>query len=46
LARLEARTVLDLLLDRFATLELVEPVERTPSPVIAGIRHASLVFTS
>jgi cytochrome P450 len=46
LARLEARTVLNLLLDRFATLDLVEPVERTPSPVIAGIRHASLVFTS
>jgi cytochrome P450 len=46
LARLEARTVLDLLLDRFATLDLIEPVERTPSPVIAGIRHASLVFTS
>jgi cytochrome P450 len=46
LARLEARTVLDLLLDRFATLDLVEPVERTPSPVIAGVRRAMLVFAS
>jgi cytochrome P450 len=46
LARLEARTVLGLLLDRFASLDLVAPVERTPSPVIAGIRQASLVFSA
>jgi cytochrome P450 len=46
LARLEARTVLNLLLDRFASVDLVAPVERTPSPVIAGIRQASLVFSA
>jgi len=44
LARLEARTVLDLLLDRFPTVGLAGPVERTASPVIAGIRSAPLVF--
>jgi cytochrome P450 len=44
LARLEARIVLNELLDRFATLAPAGPVERTPSPVIAGIRHAPLVF--
>jgi cytochrome P450 len=46
LARLEATTVLGLLLDRFTTVELAGPVERTSSPVIAGIRHAPLVFSS
>jgi cytochrome P450 len=45
LARLEARVVLGELLDRFETLEPAGPVERTPSPVIAGVRHASLVFS-
>jgi cytochrome P450 len=45
LARLEARTVLSLLLDRFATVELAGPVERTASPVIAGVRRAVLTFT-
>jgi cytochrome P450 len=44
LARLEARVVLGELLDRFETLAPAGPVERSPSPVIAGIRHASLVF--
>ena len=44
LARLEARVVLDLLLDRFESLEPAGPVERTASPVIAGVRHAPLVF--
>ncbi len=44
LARLEARTVLCELLDRFATLEGAGSVERTPSPVIAGVRHAPLCF--
>jgi cytochrome P450 len=44
LARLEARTVLELLLDRFGTLTLAGEVERTASPVIAGIRRAPLVF--
>jgi cytochrome P450 len=44
LARLEARIVLDLLLDRFATLTPAGAVERTASPVIAGVRRAPLVF--
>jgi cytochrome P450 len=44
LARLEGRVVLDELLDRFSILTPVGEVERTPSPVIAGIRHAPLVF--
>ena len=44
LARLEARVVLDQLLDRFESLEPAGPVERTASPVIAGVRHAPLVF--
>jgi cytochrome P450 len=46
LARLEARTLLDLLLDRFATVTPAGPVERTASPVIAGVRSAPLVFTA
>ena len=44
LARLEGRVVLGQLLDRFETLSLAGPVQRTPSPVIAGVRRASLVF--
>jgi cytochrome P450 len=44
LARLEARTVLNELLDRFATVTLAGPVERTASPVIAGVRRVPLVF--
>jgi len=44
LARLEARVVLQELLDRFETLASAGPVERSPSPVIAGVRHAPLVF--
>jgi cytochrome P450 len=45
LARLEARTVLTELLDRFATVELAAPIARTASPVIAGVRRAELVFS-
>ena len=44
LARLEARVVLSELLDRFESVAPAGPVERTPSPVIAGVRHAPLVF--
>jgi cytochrome P450 len=44
LARLEARVVLSELLDCFESLAGAGPVERTPSPVIAGVRHAPLVF--
>ena len=32
------------LVRRFATVNLAGPVERTASPVIAGVRHAPLVF--
>jgi cytochrome P450 len=45
LARLEGKVVLGQLLDRFETLSLTGKVERTPSPVIAGVRHAQLVFS-
>jgi cytochrome P450 len=45
LARLEGRVVLGQLLDRFDTLALAGPVTRTPSPVIAGVRRASLIFS-
>ncbi|HEY6471636.1 MAG TPA: cytochrome P450, partial [Acidimicrobiales bacterium] len=45
LARLEGRVVLSELLDRFTSLTLAGPVERTASPVIAGIRRAPLVFS-
>jgi cytochrome P450 len=44
LARLEARVVLAELLARFGTVRSAGPVERTASPVIAGVRHAPLVF--
>ena len=36
--------VLNELLDRFASVAPAGMVERTPSPVIAGVRHAPLVF--
>ncbi len=44
LARLEGRVVLGALVERFSSITLAGPVERTPSPVIAGVRHAPLVF--
>ncbi|HLN16254.1 MAG TPA: cytochrome P450 [Acidimicrobiales bacterium] len=44
LARLEARAVLDELLDRFAAVEPAGEVVRAPSPVIAGVRAAPLRF--
>jgi cytochrome P450 len=44
LARLEGRVVLGELLERFESLTPAGPVERTASPVIAGVRAAPLVF--
>ena len=44
LARLEGKVVLTELLERFASVSLAGEVERTPSPVIAGVRHAPIVF--
>ena len=44
LARLEGRVVLTELLARFSSVSLAGEVERTPSPVIAGLRHAPIVF--
>ncbi|HEY2214484.1 MAG TPA: cytochrome P450 [Acidimicrobiales bacterium] len=44
LARLEAKVMLNELLDRFATLSLGGTVERSPSSVIAGVRKAPLIF--
>ncbi len=46
LARLEARVVLSELLDLFATISPAGDVERTASPVIAGVRRAPLVLRS
>jgi cytochrome P450 len=45
LARLEGRVVLTELATRFASLTPAGPIERTASPVIAGVRHAPLVFS-
>jgi cytochrome P450 len=45
LARLEGKVILGQVLDRFDNLSLAGPVQRTPSPVIAGVRRASLVFS-
>jgi cytochrome P450 len=44
LARIEGRVLLDELLDRFETVELTGDVERSHSAVIAGVKHAPLVF--
>ena len=44
LARLEGRVLLEELLDRFVRVERAGPIERTASPVIAGINRAPLVF--
>jgi cytochrome P450 len=44
LARLEGRVVLEQLLDRFTVIERTGPVEKSPSPVIAGTRRAELCF--
>ena len=45
LARMEARVLLEELLDRYETLELSGPVERTESGVIAGVRTATLTLS-
>jgi cytochrome P450 len=44
LARIEARVLLEELLDRFETIELGGDVERSHSSVIAGVKHAPLVM--
>lgn len=44
LARLEGRILLEELGACFGSVELAGPVVRTPSPVIAGVRSAPLVF--
>ncbi|HEX6238138.1 MAG TPA: cytochrome P450 [Acidimicrobiales bacterium] len=46
LARLELRTVLDALADRFARIEPAGDVERSMSLVIAGVRRAPLVLSA
>jgi cytochrome P450 len=46
LARLEGRILLEELLARFGSVEMAGPVVRTPSPVIAGVRSAPLIFGS
>ncbi len=44
LARIEARQLLEELLDRFETVEPAGDVERSSSAVIAGVKRAPLVF--
>jgi cytochrome P450 len=44
LARVEGQILLEEMLDRFGSVEIAGPVQRTASPVIAGIRSAPLVF--
>ena len=44
LARIEARVLLEELLDRFESVEPVGEVERSNSSVIAGVKRAPLVF--
>jgi cytochrome P450 len=44
LARVEGRILLEELLARFGSVEPAGPVERTASPVIAGVRSAPVVF--
>jgi cytochrome P450 len=46
LARLEARVVLEQLLDRFARLEHAGDVVRAASPVIAGVKQAPLLLVA
>ncbi|HEY1651868.1 MAG TPA: cytochrome P450 [Acidimicrobiales bacterium] len=45
LARLEGRVVLGELAERFESVTPAGPVERTASPVIAGVRAAPLIFS-
>jgi cytochrome P450 len=44
LARIEARVLLEELLDRFGSIEPAGEVQRSNSSVIAGVKHAPLVF--
>lgn len=45
LARLEGRVLLEELVARYSVLASAGLVERTASPVIAGVRHAPLLFS-
>ncbi len=45
LARLELRVLLEMLLDRFESLEVDGEVVRSASPVIAGVKKAELTLT-
>lgn len=45
LARLEIRVLLETLLDRYDTIELVGPVERMRSNFLHGIKHLPVVLT-
>ena len=45
LARLEGRVVLEELAGRFASVARVGEVERSPSPVVTGVRRALLSFS-
>ena len=44
LARLEAKIILEELLDRFTSIAAAGPVTRSPSSIIAGVSHAPLVL--
>ena len=44
LARLEARILFEELLDRYSRVELVAPVRRNPSHLIAGVLEATFAF--
>jgi cytochrome P450 len=46
LGRLEGRVVLEELLERFAGIERVGAVERSPSSVVTGVRRAELRFVA
>jgi hypothetical protein len=44
LARLETRILFEALLDRYSRVELVAPIRRNPSHLIAGVLEATFAF--